>query len=530
MKDLVVTTISKNYVWTDINNWISSLKKTSYNGDVLVIAYNFEDGHEYIVNLKKLGVIVLTPNNSFRGEAINDFVWHSGEVNPSNANKLIHNVRLFHLWQYFQETGTDKEYNRVIFTDGRDVYFQSNPSEWLDSEMQKDIIVPSEGVTYEQEHWNRNNLISNYGPYLYEYLLKERVACNVGTFACKATVVKDLCLILYLMSNNTGHADQPSFNILTNTLLKDRCQWVDYNDSWALQIGSIINELDKHVEYKDDIIFPKNSSVPYVLVHQYDRVAPLKNHIDKKFNQSDEKNDAMISFIIPYRNRETHLSKLLPRLKDVMNGKKYEIVVAEQDDNEKFSLNSLYDTAYKYTSGDIIVFHDVDYYPSDSVSYYTKEDKPFYPVGKLIFLDENDNQRSLNDIPAGYRNFHNTVGNHAGGVFVLPRNIFEKIGGFNPYYKGWGKDDDDTQTRVKRAGYQWSRNTEGLFYGLYHEDSKPDDNDSDFINNHVILGNFEQYLQYGYKDVNADVEVFDADENVKWLKIKNFTYTNTGLN
>lgn len=287
MKDLIVTTISKNYVWTDINNWISSLKETSYKGDVLVIAYNFDDNHSHLNKLRDMGVIVLTPNNTYRGETINDFVWHSGEVNTSNANKLIHNVRLFHLWQYFTETGSDKEYNRVIFTDGRDVYFQNNPSDWLDAKMEKDIIVPSEGITYEHEQWNRNNLLVNYGPYVYEYLLKERVACNVGTFACNASIVKDLCLILYFMSNNTGHADQPSFNILTNTLLKDKCQWVDYNDAWALQIGTIVNNLTDYVEIDNGIISTKSKEL-YCLVHQYDRIPDLKKFIDDKFTQTND--------------------------------------------------------------------------------------------------------------------------------------------------------------------------------------------------------------------------------------------------
>lgn len=284
MKDLVVTTISKNYEWKDINNWISSLKQTSYAGDVLILAYNFEDTHDYIKKLKEFGAKILIPNNTFRGELESNFVWHSGEVNPSNANKLIHNVRLFHLWQYFTETEIDSEYNRVIFTDGRDIYFQTNPTDWLDQEMKKDIIGPSEGVTYAQESWNRNNLMINYGPYVYEYFLKDYFVYNVGTFACKGSLVKDLCLILYLMSNNTGHADQPSFNILLNTLLKDKHQSVDYTDSWSLQIGSIINELDTHVEYRDNIIFPKNGTVPYCIVHQYDRVPQLKRFIDNKFN------------------------------------------------------------------------------------------------------------------------------------------------------------------------------------------------------------------------------------------------------
>jgi len=279
-KDLIVTTISENYNWVDIKNWIISLKNTSYKGDVLVLAYNFPDKHEYIDKLNQLGVQVLTPKNTYRAEYDNDFIWHSGQVTPSNANKLIHNVRLFHLWQYFTETQTDLDYNRVIFTDGRDVVFQTNPSDWLDEFMIKDILVPSEGILYKDESWNTNNALLNYGPYIYEYILKESEACNVGTFACSASICKDLCLTLYLMSNNIGHADQPSFNILTKTLLKDKCQWVNYNDLWALQIGTIVNDLDQHVKFENGIISSIKTNKPYCLVHQYDRVPEYKNYFD----------------------------------------------------------------------------------------------------------------------------------------------------------------------------------------------------------------------------------------------------------
>lgn len=82
------------------------------------------------------------------------------------------------------------------------------------------------------------------------------------------------------MSNNIGHADQPSFNILTKTLLKDKCQWVDYNDAWALQIGTIVNDLDNYVKFEDGVISSIKTNQPYCLVHQYDRVPQYKNYFD----------------------------------------------------------------------------------------------------------------------------------------------------------------------------------------------------------------------------------------------------------
>jgi len=280
-KDLIITTISENYIWTDIKNWFYSLKNTGFDGDILIMAYNFEsENHKFLLELKEKNAIVICPKNTYRAEPESFFEWHSGRVTPSNANKLIHNVRLFHIWQYFVESGAKDHYNRVIFTDGRDIVFQSNPTTWLNNNFIKDILVPSEAVLYKDEPWNKQNALSNYGPYVYEYILKDKPACNVGTFACIADICADFCLTMYLMSNNIGHADQPSFNILTSTLLKDRCQVVDYNHSWALQIGTLVDSIYDYVDFDGGIITSKKTNEPYCLVHQYDRIPSFKQHFD----------------------------------------------------------------------------------------------------------------------------------------------------------------------------------------------------------------------------------------------------------
>jgi predicted glycosyltransferase involved in capsule biosynthesis len=237
-----------------------------------------------------------------------------------------------------------------------------------------------------------------------------------------------------------------------------------------------------------------------------------------------ESQDIKYSIIISYRNREEHLSILLPRLKEIFINTSYEIIIAEQDNDEKFQKNSLYNIATQKATGDLFIFHDVDYYPGDNVSYYTTSDIPLYPVKNLIFLNQEGTQRDFDDIPEGYRNFHQNVGDHSGGVFVLHRELFYKMNGLNPYYKGWGKEDDDTRDRLRLLGYNWKRNEEGVFYGLYHIHNYPEHSDIDFINNHILLSQLENNLHLGYKNVSADLEEFKTDNNIKWLKIKNFKY------
>jgi hypothetical protein len=231
------------------------------------------------------------------------------------------------------------------------------------------------------------------------------------------------------------------------------------------------------------------------------------------------------SIIITYRNREEHLSTLLPRLKDVFVNESYEIIIAEQDNDEKFQKNSLYNIASTYAKGELLVFHDVDYYPSDDVSYDTDEQTPLYPVRRVVFLDKEGEFRVESDIPSGYRNFKYDVGDHSGGVFVLSKTLFEKINGLNPYYKGWGMEDDDTRQRIRYHGYEWKRNENGLFFSLHHEDSRPLDSDTDFQNNMRLLMNQYNILTSGRTNVTADVDSYEVDEVTTWLKITNFQYS-----
>ena len=234
------------------------------------------------------------------------------------------------------------------------------------------------------------------------------------------------------------------------------------------------------------------------------------------------------SIVITYRDREEHLSRLLPQLVEKFKDKDYEIIIAEQNDGDKFRKNSLYNIATEhYTTGDVIIFHDVDHYPTDETEYEIK-DQPVYPVRRVFFVDKNMDMLPDEDIPSGYRQFKIDTAplDHSGGVFMMTREMWNKIGGLNAMYIGWGKEDDDTRTILRAHGYEWYRNEHevGTFIALPHEDNHPEFEDNDFINNHKILNEFHKYLHYGHKDVSGDVEVHDLDgyENVKWLKINNF--------
>jgi len=236
------------------------------------------------------------------------------------------------------------------------------------------------------------------------------------------------------------------------------------------------------------------------------------------------------SIIIPYRDREEHLQVMIPRLKEVFAQKNYEIIISEQNDNDPFNIACVQNIAYKYCTGNVIILHQVDYYPTDNISYEIK-DQPVLPAKKGVFINKDFSFRPIEDIPGGYRNWsHEIDSNFYGGVVVMRKEHWEKINGLNPLYRGWGNEDEDLRMRFQWAGYQPTRNSEekGTFLCLYHEDNGAihtldEERQKAFIEGRQILQNAFQYRNIGYKNVEADVEEYDCGiENVRWIKSTNY--------
>jgi hypothetical protein len=168
----------------------------------------------------------------------------------------------------------------------------------------------------------------------------------------------------------------------------------------------------------------------------------------------------------------------------------------------------------------------------DDVSYEVI-DTPILPARRGVFLDkDNKTERSYYDIPAGYRKWSTEIDDaFYGGVICMKREHYEKINGLNPLYKGWGNEDEDLRERFVWAEIPVTRNTEGTFLCLYHEDNgdmnkKDDSGRKDFFDGRKYFHEkaFED-RNIGYKNLLADVEELQTDmENVRWLKVKNFEY------
>ncbi len=257
MKDLVISAIA-NYLPEKIKIYVESLNDSGFEGDKIMICYNLpQETIEYL---------------SSKG-------W---ECYGAELQGHPHMKRLIDMWWFLQND--EREWNRIITTDVRDIVWQTNPSNWLSDNLNSEIIVASECIKNEDEPWAHKNIHEGYGPIFWD-LIKENVVANVGVIAGKYQSVKDLLQLVWLVSQagDTRHfTDQSALNlIINNSLLSNK---IELNSDFALQVDTLTKDTrfeKKTYSIKNEIVM--NGEVPYVLVHQYDRNQELKYLIENKY-------------------------------------------------------------------------------------------------------------------------------------------------------------------------------------------------------------------------------------------------------
>lgn len=222
-----------------------------------------------------------------------------------------------------------------------------------------------------------------------------------------------------------------------------------------------------------------------------------------------------ISIIVCYRDREEHLERFVPHIRKAFADVPHEIIIVEQDDDEKFRRGQLLNDGVRYARYDRVALHDVDYLPESLEPYFGDTDVVL-PVGKVIFT-EDDGQTPLpiDQVPEGYRHFRDGVDDDFyGGVIVFNRDRFIHINGFNTLYQGWGKEDEDLRNRIRIHSLNVQR-FPGTFKALPHEDSFPGVHDQHFQYNQQVYSQWQKLTQIGYRTTHSN-RVENKEKAEKW--------------
>lgn len=257
MKNLLIGAISGNYFPQDLKNWVETSNWD--NCDRVLLLYNPSNNglEEY---LKNNNINIIHPDFDFWGNKKATFDCNTGECDFVTSYTLIHNIRFFHIYIFLQ----NNIYDKVLITDVKDVYFNSDPFGSLNS---TSITATSEEIIYENEEWNKTHLQYNLGLIGLEKLLDKPVY-NVGVFGGGHESVKEMCADIYLMSvGKYKVADQTSYNYLIQTKYKDKTIFTNLKDELAVHL---------HVINAGLIEFDMNNIKNYKIIHQYDRIPGYK--------------------------------------------------------------------------------------------------------------------------------------------------------------------------------------------------------------------------------------------------------------
>lgn len=255
MKNLLIGAISGNYSIKDVERWI--LSSEQFDIHRVLILYN-DTNPDLKSYLLQKNIDVLIPTHNAYNQEVKTFETNTGEMTIHSSYELIHNIRFYHIWQYLTENGSDFE--KVLVTDVRDVYFNRNPFQEIPSDK---IIASSEIIRYEDEKWNERHLFNNLTMIGFYTLIDEEVY-NVGVFGGGTENVKNLSRDIYLLSvGKPLVADQTSFNYLVQTLYKESTKFTNLTDNFAVHL---------HVIASGAVKFDLNKLHEYSIVHQYDRL------------------------------------------------------------------------------------------------------------------------------------------------------------------------------------------------------------------------------------------------------------------
>lgn len=274
--DAVLCSIYKYSDYRIVEPWISSIKKTDFSGDVVIIAINIPDG--MYEQIKNNGV----------------------KVYRCTDDRDIHpNVLRF---EYISKYLKMQSYSKVIVTDARDVVFQANPFNYLRNIDKKyKIVASSENILIRNESWMKDNLISTFGTEAYERI-KDTEALCAGVIAGDGSYVASLCDEIFSASlhasANTANTNEWNENTHWSTWSKDPADQAAYNvllrsddwldlvkvsgldEDWNVNMGvSTYNNADMLIHSRGSIhhnIVKNSKGQLFCIVHQYDRIDQLK--------------------------------------------------------------------------------------------------------------------------------------------------------------------------------------------------------------------------------------------------------------
>lgn len=264
MKYTIVGCITK-YGVDDIKPYVESIKQSGFTGDKIMLIYDVS--REVVEYLHT-----------------NDWILIQSEL-----QEHIILQRFRDMYAFLHQYDTDV----IIWTDVKDVIFQKDPTEWLNKNINKNILAFSECIKMEDDQWACINSGTSF-PMEWQFGLKDQISYCAGTIVGRKNTIKDLFIQIYRWSKTTANpeqlSDQAAYNVLIHLdNFKDSIQFVNQEEGFVTQLGTVLIKKDSlpitepTPIYKDGKFY-NQSGDEFIIVHQYDRNPQLKKEIYERYN------------------------------------------------------------------------------------------------------------------------------------------------------------------------------------------------------------------------------------------------------
>ncbi|ULU06162.1 hypothetical protein L3Y34_018206 [Caenorhabditis briggsae] len=152
-----------------------------------------------------------------------------------------------------------------------------------------------------------------------------------------------------------------------------------------------------------------------------------------------------IAVIIPYRDRQTHLTRLIDFLIPILQRQRldFRFIVTEQYGNDLFNKGRIMNAAFIFVESlgvDCVVFHDVDMFPQDDRNPYSCPPGPRH-LGAFVSN-------------LGYQLWYKEI---VGGVLAVSMADYRAVNGYSNQFWAWGGEDDDMGQRILSLNYTIER-------------------------------------------------------------------------
>lgn len=272
MPDVLIGSI-KGYGWHEIEPFVVSLARTSYQGEKVMFTE--------AITLEAQGK--LTGYGWTQVEVAADRTQDYGTARHIPVLKLLANGE----WRY------------VVYCDVRDLVFQADPTLWLAEHLAPHALVgASECLRIADEPTNQGWIQRTLGPDVLSHLLEEPILCAGTIVGTRAAVTDLLATICELSRHISGWGyDQAYLNYLlrttryaSHTTIPAMREGFIATCSWFLSgperfVGRYTDEAPVF-DLEAGVVRAPHTLAPFAILHQYDRGGGWDRIIREKYREA----------------------------------------------------------------------------------------------------------------------------------------------------------------------------------------------------------------------------------------------------